>query len=237
MTEGLRLAGVGASEYQSVTAADSKGTSAGRALRRGDVAGLLRTLRRDYQENAYFVTGQLDNAEIYSPDCLFADPTISFRGRDLYVRNLSLLVPFLEDPQIQLKSLRQLPAEGRPLRRWQWPVLLNSRGSTDSSSRSDSSRSDSSRGSRGSSRSSGSSASAESTRLFAQWRLTCYVRLPWAPFVAVNGTTTYTLNEQENQIVSHVEAWDVTPGQALLLLLKPSEQAAWRQRQSAQQQR
>ena len=124
----------------------------------------------------------------------------SLAGRDLYVRNLSLLVPFLEDPQIQLKSLRQLPAEGRPLRRWQWPVLLNSRGSTDSSSRSDSSRSDSSRGSRGSSRSSGSSASAESTRLFAQWRLTCYVRLPWAPFVAVNGTTTYTLNEQENQV-------------------------------------
>lgn len=39
------------------------------------------------------------------------------------------------------------------------------------------------------------------------------------------------------QIVSHVEAWDVTPGQALLLLLKPSERAAWRQRQSAQQQR
>ncbi len=39
------------------------------------------------------------------------------------------------------------------------------------------------------------------------------------------------------QIVSHVEAWDITPVQALLLLLKPSERAAWRQRQSAQQQR
>lgn len=84
-----------ASEYQSVTAADSKGTSAGRALRRGDVAGLLRTLRRDYQENAYFVTGQLDNAEIYSPDCLFADPTISFRGArwGTAERGLAVLAP------------------------------------------------------------------------------------------------------------------------------------------------
>ena len=84
-----------ASEYQSVTAADSKGTSAGRALRRGDVAGLLRTLRRDYQENAYFVTGQLDNAEIYSPDCLIADLTISFRGArwGTAERGLAVLAP------------------------------------------------------------------------------------------------------------------------------------------------
>ena len=44
------------------------------------MAGLLRTLRRDFEANSYFVTGVLDNAAIYSPDCLFADPTISFRG-------------------------------------------------------------------------------------------------------------------------------------------------------------
>lgn len=30
------------------------------------------------------------------------------------------------------------------------------------------------------------------------------------------------------QIVRHVEAWDVSSWQALLLLLRPSEQAVWR---------
>ena len=30
------------------------------------------------------------------------------------------------------------------------------------------------------------------------------------------------------QIESHVEAWDVSATQALLLLLRPSERAAWR---------
>ncbi|PRW51066.1 hypothetical protein C2E21_5369 [Chlorella sorokiniana] len=242
MTEGLRLAGVGADDYRAATtAATSPARAGGRALRRGDVAGLLRTLRRDYTENSYFVTGVLDNAEIYSPDCLFADPTISFRGRDLYVRNLSLLVPFLEEPRIELKSLRQLPAEGRQQRRWrwqwQWPGLL---GAGPNSRRSESSGSESSGSSRNSSsgRNSNSSSrgAAESSQLFAEWRLSCYVRLPWAPFVEVNGTTTYTLNGEENQIVSHVEAWDISPTQALLLLLKPSERAAWRPRRQAQQQ-
>ena len=67
-------------EYRASTAAARPAGPAGRPLRRGDVAGLLRTLRRDFLENSYFVTGVLDNAQIYSPDCLFADPTISFRG-------------------------------------------------------------------------------------------------------------------------------------------------------------
>lgn len=31
------------------------------------------------------------------------------------------------------------------------------------------------------------------------------------------------------QIVSHVEAWDISAAQALLLLLRPSERAVWRQ--------
>lgn len=31
------------------------------------------------------------------------------------------------------------------------------------------------------------------------------------------------------QIVRHVEAWDISATQALLLLLRPSERAVWRQ--------
>ena len=121
-------------------------------------------------------------------------------------------MPFLVEPQIELKSLRQLPSKGGAPRRWQWPWLPDaSAGSSRSSSSTGSgARERSSRGSRGSSPSSASSSSsssssngaAEGTRLFAEWRLTCYVRLPWAPFVEVNGTTTYTLNSEKNQVCS-----------------------------------
>ncbi|EFN56530.1 hypothetical protein CHLNCDRAFT_144158 [Chlorella variabilis] len=155
-----------------------------KTLRRGDVAGVLRELRRDYARQ-YFVTALVTDA-IYDPGCYFADPTVSFRGRDLYKRNLALLVPFLWEPAIQLRSLRRLPAP----------------------------------------------APGGSAQLFAEWRLSCWVRLPWAPYVDINGTTTYTLNADGNQIVRHVEQWDVSAVQALLLLLRPSERAVWRQRGS-----
>lgn len=117
-------------------------------------------------------------------------------GRDLYIRNLSLLVPFLVEPVIELKSLRRL--QDRPSQRWQWPVLLS--GSRQSSGSSGSGSGSRGSGSRSSTRSGKSDAAAEGTQLFAEWRLTCYVRLPWAPYVEVNGTTTYTLNEAENQV-------------------------------------
>lgn len=74
LTEGLKLAGVGSREY----AATSASERAVPQLRRGDVAGLMRELRADYRRQ-YFVTGLVSDA-IYADDCVFADPTISFRG-------------------------------------------------------------------------------------------------------------------------------------------------------------
>jgi hypothetical protein len=38
------------------------------------------------------------------------------------------------------------------------------------------------------------------TRLRAEWRLTCWLRLPWAPYIDIEGSTTYVLNEEENQV-------------------------------------
>ena len=64
----------------------------------------LEMLKSDFTERAYFVTGVISQ-NMYSPDCLFIDPTISFRGTDLYIQNLSLLVPFLISPSIDLLSL------------------------------------------------------------------------------------------------------------------------------------
>lgn len=62
-------------------------------------------LNSDY-ENAYFVTGVFTSA-IYAEDCIFEDPTIRFRGKELYSRNLKLLVPFFDCPSIGLQKLEK----------------------------------------------------------------------------------------------------------------------------------
>ncbi|XP_021817630.1 uncharacterized protein LOC110759799 isoform X1 [Prunus avium] len=62
-------------------------------------------LKSDY-ENAYFVTGIFTSA-IYAEDCIFEDPTIRFRGKELYSRNLKLLVPFFESPSIGLEKIEK----------------------------------------------------------------------------------------------------------------------------------
>ncbi|XP_023641220.1 uncharacterized protein LOC17892340 isoform X2 [Capsella rubella] len=79
-----------------------------------DVDDVMGVLRSDYG-NAYFVTG-IFTSEIYSDDCIFEDPTISFQGEELqylrigtelYERNLRLLVPFLEDASIELQHMEK----------------------------------------------------------------------------------------------------------------------------------
>ncbi|KAL4572875.1 hypothetical protein LXL04_019663 [Taraxacum kok-saghyz] len=45
---------------------------------------------------------------IYTEDCIFEDPTIKFRGKDLYSRNLKLLVPFFEHPSISLQNIKKV---------------------------------------------------------------------------------------------------------------------------------
>ncbi|KDO37577.1 hypothetical protein CISIN_1g030689mg [Citrus sinensis] len=67
---------------------------------------IVTILRSDY-ENAYFVTG-IFTSEIYAEDCIFEDPTIRFRGTELYSRNLRLLVPFFEYPSIGLQNIKKV---------------------------------------------------------------------------------------------------------------------------------
>jgi Uncharacterized conserved protein (DUF2358) len=45
-------------------------------------------------EREYFLSGKIDEL-IYSPDCVFADPFVSFEGRDRFVENLANLGSFI----------------------------------------------------------------------------------------------------------------------------------------------
>ncbi|KAM7476914.1 hypothetical protein LguiB_024157 [Lonicera macranthoides] len=81
---------------------------------------VLTILKSDYAE-AYFVTGfnvelttllspsyiGVFTSAIYAEDCIFEDPTIKFRGKELYSRNLKLLVPFFDQPSITLQKIEK----------------------------------------------------------------------------------------------------------------------------------
>ncbi|GIL61425.1 hypothetical protein Vafri_15874 [Volvox africanus] len=116
MTETLRLLGVGRDRYEAVATEPPRN----RPLRNGDVAGLMRRIVADFNQ-AYFVTGVLDDS-IYDPECFFADPTVAFSGVDLWKRNLALLVPFLEQPSVELRGIRRLGRndEGAEVVRAEW---------------------------------------------------------------------------------------------------------------------
>ncbi|KAM4108622.1 hypothetical protein ACB094_03G058600 [Castanea mollissima] len=84
-----------------------------------EVSGIddvLLILNSDY-ENAYFVTGVFTSA-IYAEDCIFEDPTIRFRGKELYSRNLKLLVPFFDCPSIGLQKLEKFIKVSARSTRW-----------------------------------------------------------------------------------------------------------------------
>ena len=53
----------------------------------------LARLKMDNDRN-YFLSGQVDRL-IYDPDCIFADPFVSFAGRDRFVENLANLGSFI----------------------------------------------------------------------------------------------------------------------------------------------
>uniref|UniRef100_A0A1J3EK32 Uncharacterized protein n=1 Tax=Noccaea caerulescens TaxID=107243 RepID=A0A1J3EK32_NOCCA len=85
-----------------------------------DIDYVMAILRSDYG-NAYFVTG-IFTSEIYSDDCIFEDPTISFQGTELYESNLRLLVPFLEDASIELQNMDKSESSQRDCIRATWKL-------------------------------------------------------------------------------------------------------------------
>jgi len=70
-----------------------------------DIDDVVAVLESDYKRS-YFLTGEFTRS-IYAEDCWFIDPTIKFQGRDLYQRNLQLLVPFFVNPSLLLCGIEQ----------------------------------------------------------------------------------------------------------------------------------
>uniref|UniRef100_A0A7S1BI43 Uncharacterized protein n=1 Tax=Corethron hystrix TaxID=216773 RepID=A0A7S1BI43_9STRA len=63
----------------------------------------LRRIRSDVVERSYFLSGEVDKL-IYTEDCVFADPFVSFSGRDRFVDNLSNLGSFITKYDAKLIS-------------------------------------------------------------------------------------------------------------------------------------
>ncbi|XP_019161550.1 PREDICTED: uncharacterized protein LOC109158159 isoform X3 [Ipomoea nil] len=108
----LKLAVTGATQLLSLLSPPHKdrldelnGEGGNIELSVSDVDDVLTIIKDDY-EREYFVTGLFTSA-IYAEDCTFEDPTIKFRGRDLYSRNLKLLVPFFDNPSIKLEKIEK----------------------------------------------------------------------------------------------------------------------------------
>lgn len=128
-------------------------------------------------------------------DCYFADPTVQFRGRELWKRNLKLLTPFLIDPSIQLRSLTKKNTKMIEVGVDEGAVeeALGVEDSFDDNN----------------------------VELLASWRLMTGLKLPWRPYIDIEGTTRYVLNEERNAICQHIEAWNITGLEALLIVFTP----------------
>ncbi|KAA8536968.1 hypothetical protein F0562_029446 [Nyssa sinensis] len=130
---------------------------------------ILMILKSDY-ENAYFVTGIFTTA-IYAEDCTFEDPTIKFRGKELYSRNLKLLVPFFDHPSIVLQKIEK-------------------------------------------------GVNSKTNSVLATWKLRTYLKLPWRPFISIDGSTVYDLDDKF-KIVRHAESWDISALEAIGQIFTP----------------
>lgn len=56
--------------------------------------------------------------------------------------------------------------------------------------------------------------------LEATWELATWLNLPWRPLISIEGSTRFTLNGRSDQVVRHVESWNVTASEALLQLFR-----------------
>jgi Uncharacterized conserved protein (DUF2358) len=104
-------------------------------------ASIAETVTRLQQDNErlYFLSGKMD-VEIYDSNCVFADPFVSFEGRDRFVANLQNLGSFIsnysakplnysvdEETTVTTKFMVKLELNlpWRPVLAWPWGVKVS----------------------------------------------------------------------------------------------------------------
>ncbi|WVY96705.1 hypothetical protein V8G54_028856 [Vigna mungo] len=180
------------------------------------VDDVLSIIKSDY-DNAYFVTGNFTSS-IYAEDCMFEDPTIKFRGRELYARNLKLLVPFFDRASIILQNIEKDVDFDRNFVLASWKLrclspslcaLMNHHILFSNTLYS----------SHCSVMKLGTIVFVDSFGLSGVLRwpsvLKTNLKLPWRPLISIDGSTIYELNENY-RIVRHVESWNVSAVEAVL---------------------
>ncbi|EEF49694.1 hypothetical protein RCOM_1428170 [Ricinus communis] len=61
----------------------------------------------------------------------------------------------------------------------------------------------------------------ESNFLLATWKLRTYLKFPWRPFISIDGSTIYELNDKF-KVVRHAESWNVSALEAIGQIFTPS---------------
>ncbi|XP_052298545.1 uncharacterized protein LOC102607035 isoform X2 [Citrus sinensis] len=177
---------------------------------------IVTILRSDY-ENAYFVTG-IFTSEIYAEDCIFEDPTIRFRGTELYSRNLRLLVPFFEYPSIGLQNIKKGFNSDRNFLLATWKLRLQfvflvslMVGRREGRMR-------------GLHNSTALGGHIFLLPYLLRISLICrtYLKLPWKPLISIDGSTVYELND-ELKITRHAESWNVSALEAVGQIFTPGD--------------
>ena len=102
-------------------------------------SSLQEAFRRIEEDNkrSYFLSGQVD-VLAYDPDCIFADPFVSFTGRDRFVENLANLGSFITNYEARTLNYRasadesmvetkimvklELNLPWKPILAWPWGV-------------------------------------------------------------------------------------------------------------------
>ncbi|KAG2487399.1 hypothetical protein HYH03_013968 [Edaphochlamys debaryana] len=82
---------------------------------------MMEAIRADYDEN-YFVTGAGDLAA-YAPDCVFADPFVSFSGTGRFKQNVSNLGGLMDEIKIDVYEWKEGPNTLET--KWRFSALLD----------------------------------------------------------------------------------------------------------------
>lgn len=86
-----------------------------------DRATVVDSIREDYARN-YFVSGA-GEMSAYAPDCIFADPFVSFKGVQRFKQNVGNLGGMMQDVKLNIDEFKE---EGNEIRtRWRFSCILS----------------------------------------------------------------------------------------------------------------